>query len=168
MESLAWISLIVAFVSAIVIAADEVRHPQHMWIMNLVWPITALYFTVFGLWAYFALGRKDTHGAVLAMDHTSMAHNSERTNPTWRQTAVATSHCGATAPSVTSSPSSRSSPSERRSSAPCSRIICRRSLSRLAPRNHLPVFLHQAHPQPLSVRSPHRRPQGRYALHPRL
>jgi len=95
MESLACISLIAAFVCAIVIAADEVRHPQHMWIMNLVWPITALYFSIFGLWAYFALGRKATHGAVQAMDHTSMAHNSERTNPTWRQTAVATSHCGA-------------------------------------------------------------------------
>jgi hypothetical protein len=66
-----------------------------MWIMNLVWPITALYFSVFGLWAYFALGRKATHGAMQGMDHMAMGHTSERPSPTWRQTAVATSHCGA-------------------------------------------------------------------------
>ncbi len=91
MEVLAWISLLVAFVCAIVIAIDEFRHPQHMWIMNLVWPITALYFSVFAVWAYFRLGKKATHGAMqgMKMDHASM------TSPTWQQTAVATSHCGA-------------------------------------------------------------------------
>jgi hypothetical protein len=99
METVAWISLIVAFACAIVITIDEVRHPQHMWIMNLVWPITALYFSVFGLWAYFALGRKASHqnmtqGTMPGMDHTSHT-SSERLSPTWRQTAVATSHCGA-------------------------------------------------------------------------
>jgi hypothetical protein len=100
METFAWISLIVAFVCAIIITVDEVRHPQHMWIMNLVWPITALYFSVFGLWAYFALGRKATHqkmsdGAMQGMDHMAMGHSAENRSPTWRQTAVATSHCGA-------------------------------------------------------------------------
>ncbi|HEX5327031.1 MAG TPA: DUF4396 domain-containing protein [Acetobacteraceae bacterium] len=30
-------------VSALVIVADLRRHRQHMWIMNLVWPITALF-----------------------------------------------------------------------------------------------------------------------------
>jgi hypothetical protein len=28
----------IAFFCAIVIAIDEIRHPQKMWIMNLVWP----------------------------------------------------------------------------------------------------------------------------------
>jgi Domain of unknown function (DUF4396) len=70
-ETIAWISLLTAFACAIIISADEVRHPQHMWIMNLVWPITALYFSVFGLWAYFALGRKATHSAVRGMERTS-------------------------------------------------------------------------------------------------
>jgi hypothetical protein len=27
------------------------RHPQKMMIMNLVWPITAFYFSVFALWS---------------------------------------------------------------------------------------------------------------------
>ena len=33
------------------------RRPQKMFIMNLVWPITALYFSVFALWFYFRIGR---------------------------------------------------------------------------------------------------------------
>lgn len=100
METIAWISLIVAFACAIIIAADEVRHPQHMWIMNLVWPITALYFSIFGLWAYFALGRKASHqkmsqSAMPGTEHMAISHSAGNRSPTWRQTAVATSHCGA-------------------------------------------------------------------------
>jgi hypothetical protein len=95
METIAWISILSAIASAIVIAVDEVRHPQRMWIMSLVWPITALYFNVFALWAYFSLGRKASRDAMPAMDHMAMAHGSESRNPTWQQTAVATSHCGA-------------------------------------------------------------------------
>jgi hypothetical protein len=95
MEALAWVSIVVAIVCAIVIAVDELRHPQKMWIMNLVWPITALYFSVFALWAYFRLGKKASpdkasHDTMSGMDHNAMARN-----PTWQQTAVATSHCGA-------------------------------------------------------------------------
>jgi hypothetical protein len=58
MEAIAWISILAAFACAVIIAADELRHPQHMWIMNLVWPITALYFSVFGLWGLFRPGQK--------------------------------------------------------------------------------------------------------------
>jgi uncharacterized protein DUF4396 len=42
---------------AAVIAVDLVRHPQHMWIMNVVWPVTALFGTGWVLWQYFAYGR---------------------------------------------------------------------------------------------------------------
>lgn len=45
--SIVWISLGIAFLSAMVIVGDEIRHPQKMWIMNIVWPVTALYFSVF-------------------------------------------------------------------------------------------------------------------------
>jgi hypothetical protein len=90
---LAWISLVVAFACAVVITVDEIRHPQKMWIMNLVWPITALYFSVFAVWAYFCIGK--TNHAMHEMDHHAMEHDAGISNPTWRQTAVATSHCGA-------------------------------------------------------------------------
>jgi hypothetical protein len=90
METIAWVSILVAVVCAVTIAVDEVRHPQKMWIMNLVWPITALYLSVFALWAYFSLGKNASHDTMSDMDHDAMARN-----PTWQQTAVATSHCGA-------------------------------------------------------------------------
>jgi hypothetical protein len=96
-EAISWISLAVAFLCAIVITIDELRHPQKMWIMNIVWPVTALYFSIFALWGYFRAGRK--------MTKLSMAHISEedhkrkmeqaRGDPTATQTAISDSHCGA-------------------------------------------------------------------------
>jgi hypothetical protein len=66
LTAIASVSLVIAFISAAVIAVDEFRHPQRMWIMNIVWPVTALYLSVFTLWVYFRIGRgmaKDaTHG----------------------------------------------------------------------------------------------------------
>jgi hypothetical protein len=38
LEHIAWISLVIAFTCALIIAIDEFRHPQKMWIMNIVWP----------------------------------------------------------------------------------------------------------------------------------
>ena len=42
---------------ALVIAAHETRDPQHMWIMNIVWPVVALFGTVLVVWQYFVYGR---------------------------------------------------------------------------------------------------------------
>src|SRR6202035_5212 len=50
-------------VSAIVIALDEIRHPQPMAIMNVVWPVTALFGTIITVIAYLAYGRASGHGA---------------------------------------------------------------------------------------------------------
>jgi Domain of unknown function (DUF4396) len=94
LTTIAWVSLIAAFASVLIIAVDEARHPQKMWIMNLVWPITALYFSVFALWAYYRIGKQPAHKAMANMSPASMAH-AGRHDPTWRQTAIATSHCGA-------------------------------------------------------------------------
>ena len=55
------LSVLLAIGCAIVVAVDVVRHPQHMWIMNVVWPVTALFGTVLGLWGYFRYGRLATH-----------------------------------------------------------------------------------------------------------
>lgn len=98
---LAWISIGVAFACALVIAVDETRHPQAMGVMNLVWPATALYFSVFAVWAYFALGRKKTRDAMRPMSRTKMGRQPEKKEkkqqapPTLAQVAVGTSHCGA-------------------------------------------------------------------------
>ena len=49
-------------VSAIVIALDEIRHPQPMAIMNVVWPVTALFGIIITVIAYLAYGRASRHG----------------------------------------------------------------------------------------------------------
>jgi Domain of unknown function (DUF4396) len=96
---ISWTSLGIAFICAIVIAIDEIRHPQKMWIMNVVWPVTALYFSVFGLWGYFRIGSRMEKDAVqgISMHLPQMAGQDQRAghDPTWRQTAVSDSHCGA-------------------------------------------------------------------------
>jgi hypothetical protein len=97
---IAWISLGAAFVCALAIAIDEMRHPQQMWIMNLVWPITALYFSVFALWAYFSIGRSMTKNALHDMSQDQMQQDKKTQeqrapDPSWRQIAVSDSHCGA-------------------------------------------------------------------------
>jgi hypothetical protein len=104
-----WTSLGIAFVCAIVIAVDEIRHPQKMWIMNVVWPVTALYFSIFSLWGYFRIGRDMANNAMpgMSMDvQTRKPGQKEqkeqkeqkdraRRDPTWQQTAVSDTHCGA-------------------------------------------------------------------------
>ena len=64
---IAWISLALSFACATLIAVDEMRRPQKMWIMNIVWPVTALYLSVFAVWAYFRLGRGMTKQAMESM-----------------------------------------------------------------------------------------------------
>lgn len=98
---IAWASLVLAFACAFIIAIDEVRHPQKMWIMNLVWPITALYLSVFALWGYFRLGRGMTRDSMQGMSSKDMKQQVDkreeqaRRDPTWQQTAISDSHCGA-------------------------------------------------------------------------
>lgn len=91
LETIAWVSLIVAFLCAAVIVIDEIRRPQQMAVMNIVWPVTALYLSVFGLWAYLHFGPRMAKGA--QQSHQSM-HDAERP-PTLAQVALAASHCGA-------------------------------------------------------------------------
>ena len=54
---IAIVSLAIAGVCAIVITADELKRPQKMWIMNIVWPLTALFGSVIWLAAYWKWGR---------------------------------------------------------------------------------------------------------------
>ncbi|MEO8726288.1 MAG: DUF4396 domain-containing protein [Acidobacteriaceae bacterium] len=85
----AWASLALAFVCALWISLNEFRHPQKMWIMNIVWPVTALYFSVFALWAYYGIGRHMT------VDSQPRPSQPKQQGPTPSQVAVSTSHCGA-------------------------------------------------------------------------
>ncbi len=101
---LAVVSLVLAGLCALIIAADEVRHPQKMWIMNVVWPINALYFGPVGLWAYFAIGRKSTkqHMEQMQQEHSDdkpkdpIKKAEQKGMKPFRQiVAVGVTHCGA-------------------------------------------------------------------------
>ena len=56
LHDLARISLALGFACATIIAVDEVRRPQKMWIMNLVWPLTALFGSLLWIAYYFRGG----------------------------------------------------------------------------------------------------------------
>ncbi|APA88144.1 DUF4396 domain-containing protein [Paraburkholderia sprentiae WSM5005] len=84
LHALSFVSVAVGAICALAIAVDEVRHPQKMWIMNLVWPLTALFGTVLWLAAYYAWGR-----------NVPGARNKTEAQPFAAIVMKGTSHCGA-------------------------------------------------------------------------
>ncbi len=81
----------IAFLCAAFILYDIfVRgYRQHMWIMEEVWPITALYFGPLALWAYWRWGRPQSHQWIEEHDQQPPEKNFAAT------VAVGDSHCGA-------------------------------------------------------------------------
>ncbi|WP_319774212.1 DUF4396 domain-containing protein [Breoghania sp.] len=74
----------------VIIAVDEMRHPQHMWIMNLVWPVVALFASVLALWGYYRFGRS------VAGSETNKPHAQHSADtPLPIAVAKGASHCGA-------------------------------------------------------------------------
>jgi len=74
-------SLMIAALSSVIVLSDVLRHPQRMAVMNVTWPITALYFGPLGLWAYFAFGRTL---------HVKLPDE----KPFWQSVFIGTTHCG--------------------------------------------------------------------------
>ncbi len=90
LQTIAWISLAIAAASFLWIVLDEMKHPQEMWIMNLVWPVTALYFSLIAVWAYFRIGRRMRRGR-----HAAQENARSTKKPRWSAVAISASHCGA-------------------------------------------------------------------------
>jgi len=91
---LAIASLALAALCALVILVDVLRHPQHMWIMNVVWPVTALFGSVLALWGYFDYGRlaaDERARAAMARDD-EMPHKALTPFPV--KVGKGASHCG--------------------------------------------------------------------------
>ena len=92
---LAIISLISGVATAVVIAVDVGRRPQHMAVMNVVWPVTALYGGVLALWFYFRHGRAAAKAAAphsMMQRHTPPAATSKSFPIV---VAIGDTHCGA-------------------------------------------------------------------------
>lgn len=80
---------------ALVIVVDlMLGHKQHMWIMNVVWPVTALFGTVWIVWQYFAYGRLATHERAHAAMERHEEMPSKRLTPFPVAVANGALHCG--------------------------------------------------------------------------
>ncbi|MFC7395364.1 DUF4396 domain-containing protein [Scopulibacillus cellulosilyticus] len=111
---ISYAAIAIGIFQAIIILIDIIRYPQKMMpIMNIVWPLTGLYFPVFGIWAYFKLGREKgkmnmdmSHMDMSHMDmetgmdmsldmphHEHMVHHSHSKKPFWQSVLVSTTHC---------------------------------------------------------------------------
>jgi hypothetical protein len=92
-ELLAWAALGLGFACALVIVVDIVvlGNRQHMAIMDIVFPLTALYLGPIALWAYFARGRRGSRKRM----HMRAAGMNEGARDSWWQVSLSTTHCGA-------------------------------------------------------------------------
>lgn len=86
LEQLSVAALWIAGACAILIALDiAFFHRQKMWIMNIVWPVTALYFGPLAVWFYWSNAR-----------HQAKKQTKDgKQKPFWKKAAVGTTHCGA-------------------------------------------------------------------------
>ncbi len=87
-------ALILGLVTAVGIIIDEVRHPQSMWIMNIVWPVTALFGTLLTLWTYVRYGRLATKEAVAEAKRHHREPPSKLKTPFAIMVAKGALHCG--------------------------------------------------------------------------
>jgi hypothetical protein len=85
--------LVLAGVCAAIIAVDLVKHPQQMWIMNVVWPITALYAGPLAVVSYFKAGRLSSKQSVEEAKARG-EENPAKKKPFWQMTGIGATHCG--------------------------------------------------------------------------
>lgn len=64
LHTLSIAALLFGAACALVVTVDVVRHPQKMGVMNIVWPVTALFGTLLTVWGYFHYGRDSTREAM--------------------------------------------------------------------------------------------------------
>lgn len=89
-EILAVSSIAIGILSAFIITIDlAAGNTQKMWIMNAVWPITALYSGPLGLWFYYAVGRLSSK-----KERRDKREDNQRKTPMWQAVGVASTHCG--------------------------------------------------------------------------
>lgn len=78
------LAISIGVICAVTITLDEFRRPHKMWIMNLVWPLTALFGTVLWTAGYYRWGRAGVDPTVPKLDP-----------PFGILVAKGASHCGA-------------------------------------------------------------------------
>ena len=94
LHALSIAALFFGFLCALIVALGVTRHHQHMFIMNIVWPVTALFGGPLALWGYFKYGRLATHEMVEAAIEKSEPPPSKRLTPFPAMVGKGTTHCG--------------------------------------------------------------------------
>jgi hypothetical protein len=94
LHTFAVLFLVLGFLCAGIIAVDILRHPQHMAIMDIVWPVTALFGTLITVWGYFRYGRLVTSHAMRQAKSKSGAPRNKTDTPFPVMVAKGASHCG--------------------------------------------------------------------------
>lgn len=92
-----WLSiamLVFGALCALYIADDVRRHPQKMWIMNVVWPVTALFGTVLTTWTYRRYGRLATKKKAMQAKECGEDPPSKKETPFPMMVAKGALHCG--------------------------------------------------------------------------
>jgi hypothetical protein len=67
LHALSIFALLVGAACAAGIAVHETRHPSHMWIMTIVWPVVALFAGPLAIWAYSRSHKKHTRLSVISV-----------------------------------------------------------------------------------------------------
>ena len=94
LHMVSWIALVAGLICAIVILVDVIRHPQQMWIMNVVWPTISLFGTAIALFGYFAYGRLAVREKARSAIRRGEAPPHKRQTPFAVMVAKGSSHCG--------------------------------------------------------------------------
>lgn len=90
LTSIAICSIVLALLCLLVILIDIVRHPQKMWIMNIVWPVTALYAGPLAILIYYFIGRTKNENS----HSNETSSHQKKQKPFWQSVLVGSLHCG--------------------------------------------------------------------------
>jgi hypothetical protein len=91
-QLISWIAVFLGVLSCLIVAFDlPRRRPQMMFVMNLVWPINALWAGPVGIWMYWKLGRMAPRSA----DRSASSNQMDMPERSfWQKVVAGTLHCG--------------------------------------------------------------------------
>jgi hypothetical protein len=89
---LAWFYIVLCMACCVWMIVSEVRNPQKMWIMDVVWPVTGLYLGPLGVWLYY---RTLPHMQASSKQKRYAQQVQSSEDPDGVQVSVAVCHCGA-------------------------------------------------------------------------
>lgn len=94
LHALAWGSLAICLVSSLGLLIHTLLRPQKMWVMGVVWPVTALYMGPFAVWMYWRALPLLENKPMSAQRKAAMERHRDDP-PTLFQNSIAVFHCGA-------------------------------------------------------------------------